>query len=254
MPFAVSLGTGLAISAGVGAAGSIASGIMSSNAASSAANQESEATKLGIEQQQAMYAGNQAALSPFINTGQVAANDLRNWMPGGDPNQLMNSLQNTPGYQFTLQQGLESTAASAAARGLGVSGAALKGAANYATGLANNTYQNQFNNLLGISGQGIQSASALAGVGTQAATGISNSLTSMGQSQAAGTVGSANALSGGLNGVGGSVSNALMMNSLLGGNDIYGYNKLMSAVNAIPAGGNVYGSGVNPGFIPEGMN
>jgi hypothetical protein len=58
------------------------------------------------------------------------------------------TLQNTPGYQFTLGQGLESTQSSAAARGLASSGAALKGAATYATGLADSTYQNQYNDLL----------------------------------------------------------------------------------------------------------
>ena len=54
-------------------------------------------------------------------------------------------LEQTPGYQFNLSQGQQAVASSAAARGLGVSGAALKGAATFATGLADNTYQNQFN-------------------------------------------------------------------------------------------------------------
>jgi hypothetical protein len=55
-------------------------------------------------------------------------------------------LVQTPGYQFNLSQGLRAAQNSAAARGLGVSGAALRGAANYATGLADSTYQNQFAN------------------------------------------------------------------------------------------------------------
>jgi hypothetical protein len=54
-------------------------------------------------------------------------------------------LEQTPGYQFDLAQGLKATQSSAAARGLGVSGAALKGAGTYATGLANKTYLDQFN-------------------------------------------------------------------------------------------------------------
>jgi hypothetical protein len=53
-------------------------------------------------------------------------------------------LEQTPGYQFTLDQGLKATQSAMAARGLGASGAALKGAAAYATGLANKTYQDQF--------------------------------------------------------------------------------------------------------------
>jgi hypothetical protein len=54
-------------------------------------------------------------------------------------------LEATPGYQFTLDQGLKSVQSANAAKGLGVSGAALKGAATYATGLADKTYLDQFN-------------------------------------------------------------------------------------------------------------
>ena len=71
-------------------------------------------------------------------------------------------LEQTPGYQFTLQQGLESTQNSAAARGLGVSGAALKGAATYATGLADNTYQNQFTDELNANNQNFTQADTAA--------------------------------------------------------------------------------------------
>jgi hypothetical protein len=64
-------------------------------------------------------------------------------------------LEATPGYKFTLQQGLESVQNSAAARGLGSSGAALKGAATYVTGLADQTYQNNFNDMAQVA-QGYQ--------------------------------------------------------------------------------------------------
>lgn len=73
--------------------------------------------------------------------GQIAAPDA--------PAQMTQAqLEATPGYQFNLSQGLAATQNSAAARGLGVSGAALKGAATFATGLADSTYQQQFNNQL----------------------------------------------------------------------------------------------------------
>ena len=63
-----------------------------------------------------------------------------NWNP------TQAGLEQTPGYQFTLSQGLKSTQNAAAARGLGVSGAALKGADTFATGLANQTYNQQYQN------------------------------------------------------------------------------------------------------------
>ena len=61
-------------------------------------------------------------------------------------------LAATPGYQFELAQGLESTNNSAAARGLASSGAALKGADAYATGTAQQTYQNNYQDMLGTAG------------------------------------------------------------------------------------------------------
>jgi hypothetical protein len=56
-------------------------------------------------------------------------------------------LEATPGYQFTLQQGLKAVQNSAAARGLGSSGMAQRGAAEYTTGLADTTWQNVYNQL-----------------------------------------------------------------------------------------------------------
>lgn len=83
-----------------------------------------------------------APFQPMIQAGQSAATAYQNDLPylstAYAPTQAQ--LAATPGYQFTLQQGLESTQNAAAARGLGVSGAALKAASAYSTGLAQNTY------------------------------------------------------------------------------------------------------------------
>jgi hypothetical protein len=63
-------------------------------------------------------------------------------------NPTQQGLEQTPGYQFTLDQGLKSAQNAAAARGLGVSGAALKASDTYATGLANSTYNQQLQNAI----------------------------------------------------------------------------------------------------------
>lgn len=139
------------------------------------------------------------------------------------------TLEKTPGYQFNLTQGLKATQNAAAARGLGTSGAALKGAASYATGLADMTYQNQFNNAvtnqtnqfnrLNTIQQGGQNAAAgLGGIAQQTGSNIANTITGAGNAQAAGILGSANALSSGFgnaaqygligNGIYGNSSNA----------------------------------------------
>lgn len=59
----------------------------------------------------------------------------------------------SPGYQFTLDQGLDALNRTAASRGSLNSGQTGLDTINYATGLANNEYQNWLNNLSGFSGQ-----------------------------------------------------------------------------------------------------
>ena len=133
-------------------------------------------------------------------------------------------LQQTPGYQFTLDQGLKSTQAGAAARGLGQSGAAVKGAATYATGLADSTYQNQFNNyqtqqtnnfnrLLGLSGLGESAASQTGNFATATGANIGNNITGAGTATAAADTAAGSQISG----LASNVGSAYLTNSLLQG-------------------------------------
>ena len=150
---------GATIGAGALSAGS---GIMGAGKASSAA-------KDAANTQKQMYLQTRADLAPYNAIGQTASGNalslaqgsptgggpdyvgmagamfpggLGGGSPGGGMSQA--ELEATPGYQFVLSQGQKAVQSAAAARGLGVSGASLKGAATYATGLADNTYQNQF--------------------------------------------------------------------------------------------------------------
>jgi hypothetical protein len=134
------------------------------------------------------------------------------------------ALEATPGYQFTKQQGLQAVQNGAAARGLGVSGAALKGAAAYATGLADTTYGDQFNKLvasgnnsltlnnanqanlnssynrlLGISQLGEGAAAQTGITGATLANQTGQALIGAGNASAAGTVGVGTAATGAAN-------------------------------------------------------
>ncbi len=66
----------------------------------------------------------------------------------GDAASVQSALESTPGYQFVRDQGLKSVQNSYAAKGLGSSGAAIKGGADYASGLANATYEQRLNDYL----------------------------------------------------------------------------------------------------------
>lgn len=144
---------------------------------------------------------------PYNQAGQAATNALTAQLPGLTAPISVDqaTLNQTPGYQFSLNQGLKSVQNSAAARGLGSSGAAMKGAASYATGLADNTYQNQFNDILqsrqntynmlaGQQSQGENAAAQTGNIGSNLAQGAANSLTQAGTAQAAGLTGAANSL------------------------------------------------------------
>jgi hypothetical protein len=132
-------------------------------------------------------------------------------------------LEATPGYQFNLSQGLKSTQNGYAAQGLGTSGAALKGAATYASGLADTTYQNQFKNALdsyttnvsrlqNIASLGENAGANTGNFGTQTAANIGQTAVGAANASAAGTIGSANAITGGIN----SLSNAYLFNQFYG--------------------------------------
>lgn len=123
------------------------------------------------------------------------------------------TLENTPGYQWSLQQGLQGVENSAASRGMQLSGATLKDLNNYAQGAAQQTYNTQVGDLMSLAGLGGSSAGTSANAALAGGQGIGSTLSNYGNAvgsniigagnaAAAGQVGSANAINGGLTSVG----------------------------------------------------
>ncbi len=226
----------------IGATGAaiLGSAVIGAGASLYGSSQASGAAKDASGLQLQMYNRTRGDLAPYNATGQNALGDAyglaRMGPTGGGPDYIALAQQNlpgrmtqaeleqTPGYQFDLSQGLKAVQSAAAARGLGVSGASLKGAATYATGLANKTYldqfgvsqkrfedlvnlnqgqqgnvQNAFNRLSGIATLGANAAAGLGTQGTSAANSAGGFLNKSGEAQAAGTTGVQNALTGGAN-------------------------------------------------------
>lgn len=180
--------------------------------ASSAANAQEQAANNATNAQLQMFQQTQQNLQPFINKGNKAENMLMGQLPSLTAPITMDqkTLLGTPGYQFNLSQGLKGVQNGATARGLGVSGASMMGAANYATGLADSTYQNQFNNalankqftynsLMGPSTLGANAASGLASAATSTGQSIGSNMIGAGNAQAAADMSMANGVSGGIN-------------------------------------------------------
>lgn len=209
MPVGASIGA-----AAIGGAASLAGGAM-----------QKSATDKATQVQRQMYDQTRQDLAPYRTAGGQATNMLMGRLPEltAPINMTQDWLEQTPGYQFSLRQGLKTTQSGAAARGLGKSGAAVKGAANYATGLANQTYGDQFNRELA---QRLQSYNQLMGasqLGSNAAAQTGQAATQAGQSIGSNTIQGGNALAGGLVGAG----NALAT----GAGNYMGYNLASQMAN-----------------------
>ena len=117
-------------------------------------------------------------------------------MTGGTEYQ---GFQKTPGYDFQLSQGMDSLQSTAAARGGLMSGATLQAAQGFGQGLANQEYGNYLSRLGSMASGGQAAAGAQANAGANYGAQAGNALAGIGNAQAAGAIGSGNAIAGGIN-------------------------------------------------------
>ena len=209
----ISVPTALLAGAAITGLGGLASTIIGSNAATTAAQTQATAANTGIAQTQAMYDSNKALLQPYVSAGtDVGLPGEINLLGGGsmDPATIQKSLEGLPGYKFALDQGTQSTKSAAAAMGLADSGSTLKGIDQYSTGLAQTYWQQYLTDFSNLAGTGNQAAGELAGVGSGAQTSINTLLQGSGAATAAGQVGSANSVIGGINSLTGGASNSAL--------------------------------------------
>jgi hypothetical protein len=209
------------------AGSSIIGSVVQGNAAQNAAGQYANAANQGIQYNQQMYNNVLGQNQPYMNAGQTGLNLYTGLANSGylTANPTMNDLtQLMPNYQFGLTQGLGQVNSAQNAGGGYLSGNEIQGANTYAQNYAGNALQNAFNNYQTNRSNVVSNVNALTGVGQQAnqtvanaaagtSANVSNTLSSIGNAQAAGTMGQANAIAGGLN----NISNYAML---------YGMNKM----------------------------
>jgi hypothetical protein len=190
-----------------GALGSVVGAGASLMGSSSAAKAQTKAAQLAADTQMKMYQTTRGDLEPYRNLGSYGNATLANRLTELTSPITMDqaTLEATPGYRFNLNAGLKAAQTSAAARGLGLSGAAIKGASTFATGLADNTYQNQFNNantnqtnafnrLLATTQMGANAAAQTGQAGTSAANGAAQAQIGAGNAQGAAAISGGNAI------------------------------------------------------------
>ena len=125
---------------------------------------------------------------------------LKDFGPGLSGAELGNSImQEDPGYQFRLNQGNKAINAAASARGMSIGGRTLKELANYGQDYASNEYGNAYNRLAAQAGVGQAATNNMANLGQQYAQQYGQTQSAIGNANAAGQIGQANAISGAFN-------------------------------------------------------
>jgi hypothetical protein len=145
----------------LGAGATVIAGNKAAGATTSATNAAISAQQQALQQQTALS-------QPYRDLGQSAMAQYQallgigtqGLMPGGgmfggapipvggSGSNILSTLRNLPGYQFTQQQGSDATKAQFGAMGLGLSGNTLQGLDQFNTGLADQTYGAEVQRLL----------------------------------------------------------------------------------------------------------
>ncbi len=207
MVMAAVLGSANALSA----IGSGVGGLIQSGAAQQASQQQVAALQNAENVEGQYFNTGKGELQPFQSAGIAATGQLSALLGlnGGGAAEAQSTLQNLPGYQFALGQGQQAQSASITARGLGLSGAQLRGASDYAQGTASQQYNNYASQLMSLAGLGETAGGGIASLAGQTGQSIAGLATGVGNAQAAGTIGSANALASGLTGIGNAAASGL---------------------------------------------
>ena len=227
------------------AGATIGSSLLGADAASSAADQQAQTAANAQAQQLAMFNTQNAQLAPQRAAGYTAINNIGSLLPGtsqtydaqGNPTGTQTgtgylthqfnaqdlNANLAPNYQWQLGQGQQATNAASNATGGLVGGNSLKSLNDYTHNYAQGAYQDAFNNYNTQRGNIYNTLASIAGLGQSAqntsaqlsgntANALSSLATGSAAAQAAGQIGSASALSGGLSNLG----NQNYLSNLLG--------------------------------------
>jgi hypothetical protein len=195
----------------------VGSALIGSQASKSAASTQAAAAEQAGNVQKDIFERQVQLQEPWRQAGINALTQMQGQtgaMPAAFTGKV--DLTQDPGYAFRMSEGMKALERSAAARGGLLSGGMLKGAQRFGQDLASQEYQNAYNRALTQYNAQVQREStgynrlaALAGIG-QTATGqltgaagqygqnAADAITSAAAARAGGTIGTANALTGGL--------------------------------------------------------
>lgn len=186
----------------------IGSSLLSSRAASKSGDIQAGAMDRASELQYRQYQEDVARQKPFYDVGVNALPELveaSKYQPF-----TMDKFQADPGYAFRLSEGQKALERSAAARGGLLSGGTGKALQRFGQEMGSQEYMNAFNRyqaertarlqpLQSLTGMGQTTAQQIGQQGQQMASNVGSNIGSAAAARASGYVGTANALTGGLN-------------------------------------------------------
>lgn len=229
---ATAIGAAAVVGAGATAYGASEAAGATKDASNTAANAQLTAQQNAIAQEQ-----------PYNQLGQSAMPQLQQLLgltSSGGPTsaatnaQTLATLQNTPGYQFASQQGLQGVTNNAAATGMLGSGNTVQALDQYNQGLADQTYQSQVANLQNVVNTGQGAAAGVAGTIENTGNNLANIAVNQGNNLANIDVNEV----AGLSRIAGGAGNSLITQNTLAGLNNPGGSEFTTQDLSTLAGGN----------------
>jgi hypothetical protein len=240
----------------------VGSAVVGASTAKSAAKTQAAAAGQASDLQREIFEQTRADQAPYREAGYKALTELQR-TAGNVPGAFKfgaGDYQADPGYAFRLAEGQKALDRQAAARGGLISGGALRAAQRYGQEMGSQEFGNAYNRALtgyntgvasenqlynrqaGLAGIGQTSTNLVGQAGQNYATNVGNLMTGAGAAQAAGQVGMANALTGGLGtylnySQGNALLNALQRNQAMQMVNTGGYSNVPSYMVVQPPGG-----------------
>lgn len=163
----------------VATAGSAYAADRQASAQKKAGRANAAAANQALDRQNELYDQAVQSAQPYVNAGSGALSQLQQ-LNSGD----YSSFQQSPDYQFTMEQGLQALDRSAAARGGLYSGGADADRMGYASGLASQQYGNYYSRIAGLANMGQNQSQYLGNLGQGLASAQTNTLGQLGQANA----------------------------------------------------------------------
>jgi hypothetical protein len=181
-------------------------GLMASGSARGAAGTQSASIDRAMNTLSGSYEKGRQSLLPYLESGRVNLDELNKALRGGAFTPVVN-MEDDPGVKYRMERANEALQKSTAARGRLMSGGTIRSVAELNQALASQEFgaayersardkDREFTRLFSMTEQGRGTADTMARLSAQEGISMADLITSQGGVEAAGQIGSTNALSG----------------------------------------------------------